>query len=187
MAKAIALSGSYMLFERHAAAPPTAAFDAIKLDTPNCSGRMDNLRAAILRPQLAVLDDNANRWNKRYDALADALAADSRLRLPERHPSASEVPSSLQFFIGHFNDDQNAQFLSDCLARGVELKWFGAAEPAGYTSRYDSWHYIQNQPTLAQTGAVLKRLYDCRLPLTFSVADCQQIGRIVCDVVGRLD
>jgi dTDP-4-amino-4,6-dideoxygalactose transaminase len=34
-------------------------------DTPNYSGRMDNLRAAILRPQLADLQQQCNRWNAR--------------------------------------------------------------------------------------------------------------------------
>ena len=52
MARAIMLSGSYMLFDRHISRPEIDIFDEIKLETPNCSGRMDNLRSAILRPQL---------------------------------------------------------------------------------------------------------------------------------------
>jgi len=47
MARSIVLSGSYMLYERHEAGPPAEAFSSIRLETPNCSGRMDNLRAAI--------------------------------------------------------------------------------------------------------------------------------------------
>ena len=54
-ARAVMLSGSYMLYERHLAAPPPEAFAEVKYMTPNVSGRMDNLRAAILRPQLAAL------------------------------------------------------------------------------------------------------------------------------------
>jgi len=54
MARAVMLSGSYMLFERHLAGPPKEAFAELKYDTPNISGRMDHLRAAILRPQLAA-------------------------------------------------------------------------------------------------------------------------------------
>jgi hypothetical protein len=51
-ARAVLLSGSYMLYDRHRAAPPPEAFEGLRLDMPNISGRMDNLRAAILRPQL---------------------------------------------------------------------------------------------------------------------------------------
>jgi dTDP-4-amino-4,6-dideoxygalactose transaminase len=57
MARAIILSGSYMLYERHGAAPPPQVFERVRLETPNMSGRMDNLRAAILLPQLARLDE----------------------------------------------------------------------------------------------------------------------------------
>ena len=53
MARAVLLSGSYMLYARHRAAPPPEAFEGLRLDVPNISGRMDNLRAAILRPQIA--------------------------------------------------------------------------------------------------------------------------------------
>ena len=49
-ARAIMLSGSYMLYERHRAAPEPEVFEQVKYVTPNISGRMDNLRAAILRP-----------------------------------------------------------------------------------------------------------------------------------------
>ncbi|MEO1551147.1 MAG: aminotransferase class I/II-fold pyridoxal phosphate-dependent enzyme, partial [Pseudomonadota bacterium] len=56
MARAIILSGSYMLYERHGAAPDAQHFEGIRLTTPNMSARMDNLRAAVLLPQLAALD-----------------------------------------------------------------------------------------------------------------------------------
>lgn len=182
MARAIILSGSYMLFERHKAAPAPEVYESIKLDTPNCSGRMDNLRAAILRPQLRQLDANGKRWNDRYDAMATALGKSSNsIQLPTRHLAAYEVASSIQFQIPHFSDQQNQQFLEQCLQRGVELKWFGDKDPKAYTSRYDSWRYLASTP-LPNTDAILKRLYDCRLPLTFSVDDCSQIGRIISDV-----
>lgn len=183
MARAVILSGSYMLFERHAAAPSPEVFESIKLDTPNCSGRMDNLRAAILRPQLLKLDANGKRWNARYDAMKAALGASSNsIQLPKRHPNAYEVPSSIQFQIPRFTDEQNLDFLEQCMQRGVELKWFGAEDPKAYTSRYDSWHYIDSIVPLPFTDAILKRLYDCRLPLTFSVQDCNQIGYIISDI-----
>jgi len=83
MARAIMHSGSYMLFERHGAAPDVCVFDDIKLDTPNYSGRMDNLRAAILRAQLPLLDENCSRWNDRYAALEASFYA-TRKRILRR-------------------------------------------------------------------------------------------------------
>jgi len=186
MAKAIVLSGSYMLFERHVAAPSVDVFNKIKLSTPNCSGRMDNLRAAILRPQLKVLDNNARRWNDRFDAFAQQLLQSANaIALPARHPDAYEVPSSIQFRIPALSDEQNTEFLKICAQRGVDVKWFGAEEPIAYTSRYDSWQYIE-AASLPKTDELLKRLYDCRLPLTFSVKDCATIGSIIADITNDL-
>lgn len=182
MARAIVLSGSYMLYERHIAAPAPAVFSDIRLEMPNCSGRMDNLRAAILRPQLVRLDENTRRWNERYDAFAKAMGErGNTIQLPSRHPKACEVPSSIQFRIPRFSDAQNQLFLEQCAQLGVDLKWFGADDPKAYTSRYDSWQYIEHS-SLPQTDKVLHRLYDCRLPLSFSVEDCALIGTIVSQV-----
>ena len=178
MAKAVILSGSYMLYERHEASPAPEVFEQVKYLTPNCSGRMDNMRAAILRPQLANLDANCQRWNDRYEAFVAKLAPVDIIEVPQEHQSAVEVHSSAQFAINSFNDQQNQAFLQACKEDGVELKWFGADKPAAYTSRYDSWQYFPTKP-LPQTDKVLARLYDVRIPLTFSVEDYSIIGDIV--------
>jgi len=80
MARATMLSGSYMLYGAHAAGAPAEVFEDIRLDTPNCSGRMDNLRAAILRPQLANLDEQGGRWNARYARIEEGLQNVAGLR-----------------------------------------------------------------------------------------------------------
>ncbi len=185
MARAIVLSGSYMLFERHVAAPPKEAFDQVRMQTPNCSGRMDNLRAAILRPQLAKLDANCARWNERYNRIMQILKPHNVIAVSNSHAHAHEVFSSFQFSIPTLNDAQNAQFLADCYKRGVELKWFGDRNPVAYTSHYESWQYVESQP-LAQTDQVLHRLYDCRIPLTFSVNDCEAIALIIVEEANKV-
>ena len=182
MARATILSGSYMLYDRHGAGPEASVYVDIRLDTPNCSGRMDNLRAAILRPQLALLDANRERWNARYRAMEDALRNVPGVRLPERPAEESYVASSFQFLARDLGKNGILDLLRRCKARGVELKWFGADEPVAYTSRHDSWRYIEPQ-ALPQTDRVLSELLDMRLPLTFSVEDCQLIGEIIRDCV----
>lgn len=180
MARAVMLSGSYMLFERHAAAPPKDAFDRVKYETPNISGRMDNLRAAILRPQLPLLDAQVDKWNARYAALEDGIRNCPGLHVIERAPEGRFVGSSIQFLLPGHAPAQIEGFVQACAARGVELKWFGAAEPKAFTSRYDSWRYAAAQ-SLPQTDRVLAGLIDMRLPLTFSLDDCATIARIITD------
>lgn len=183
MARAIILSGSYMLFERHEAAPEIAVFKDIKLDTPNYSGRMDNLRAATLRAQLPLLDENCKRWNARYRALEQRLAQNTDITLPSRPEKEDYVASSLQFRIERLANQQIPAFIADCANRGVELKWFGGKEPQGFTSRYDSWRYIESKQRLPQTLKILACTFDLRIPLTFSVEDMVVIGEIIDDVV----
>ncbi|MDG1377852.1 MAG: DegT/DnrJ/EryC1/StrS family aminotransferase [Yoonia sp.] len=182
MARAIMLSGSYMLFGTHRAAPPPEAFVQIKYETPNISGRMDNLRAAVLRPQLRDLPTQAARWNERYAVLAEGLAATTGLRLPHRPEKEAFVASSFQFLLLDWPKPAVADVLARCKARGVELKWFGGAEPVGFTSRYDSWRYAPSAPMPA-SDRVLAGIIDMRLPLTFSVDDCALIARIIKEVV----
>jgi dTDP-4-amino-4,6-dideoxygalactose transaminase len=178
MARAVLLSGSYMLYARHRAAPPVEAFDAVRLDVPNVSGRMDNLRAAILRPQLALLPDRVARWKALYQTLEAGLADTPGLRLVARPAAETYAASSFQFLLPGWSHARVGAFLTRTLARGVELKWFGADEPVAFTSRYDHWRYAAVQ-SLPQTDRILAGLIDMRLPLTFTPEDAAQIARII--------
>lgn len=185
MARAIMLSGSYMLFERHRAAPPPEIFADLKYTTPNISGRMDNLRAAILRPQLSDLQAQCDRWNERYRVVEDGLRDTPGLRLIQRPEKEGFVASSFQFLLLDWGQEAIAKVMSRCAARGVELKWFGGAEPVGFTSRYDSWRYA-DCPKMPKTDRILNGIIDMRLPLTFSLEDCALIARIIRAEVGSV-
>ena len=184
-ARAIMLSGSYMLYERHLAAPDPEVFERVKYETPNISGRMDNLRAAILRPQLADLDRQVARWNARYQTVEAGLRDTPGLTLVERPQAERYVGSSIQFLLLDWSADSIADVISRCARRGVELKWFGGAEPAGFTSRYDSWRYAAAQ-SLPKSDRILAAILDMRVPLTFSLEDCAQIARIIRSEVGTV-
>ena len=179
MARATVLSGSYMLYGRHGAGPDATYFDDARYDMPNCSARMDALRAVLLLDQIASLPDRIMRWNDRYRAVEHALVRVPGLTLPQRPVEESFVGSSIQFLVpGSWTVPRCTRFSDATAARGVEVKWFGAAEPKAFTSRYDSWRYANPAPMPA-TDAVLARLFDMRLPLTFDVADCAVIAKIL--------
>jgi dTDP-4-amino-4,6-dideoxygalactose transaminase len=183
MARAVMLSGSYMLFERHFASPPKESFEQIRYETPNYSGRMDNLRAAILRPQIAVLDVQCKRWNRRYRIVEKILGACSGIRIPVRPEAEQFVGSSIQFSLPQFSAESMLKVVELCGARGVVLKWFGDSIPRDYTSRYDSWRYIPHLPQLPKTEQIISTLLDMRIPLTFSEEDCVLIAELIVEVV----
>ncbi|OWU83694.1 aminotransferase [Oceanicola sp. 22II-s10i] len=185
MARAVMLSGSYMLYPRHLAAPPPEVFEAVKYDTPNVSGRMDNLRAAILRPQLARLSDQCAAWTARYRVVEDGLRGVPGLTVIDRPEVEDFVGSSIQVLLLDWPDEAVKDVLARCLKRGVELKWFGGAEPTGFTSRYDSWRYAPSE-RMPATDHILRGIIDMRLPLTFSLDDCALIARIIRAEVGAV-
>ncbi|SIS70116.1 dTDP-4-amino-4,6-dideoxygalactose transaminase [Roseivivax lentus] len=184
-ARMILLSGSYMLYERHLAAPPPEAFASLRRDMPNISGRMDNLRAAILRPQLSRLADRKAAWAERYRALEAGLWGAPGITLPLRPEAEDFVGSSFQFLALDWPPARIQALVARAKTRGVELKWFGAPEPLAFTSRYDHWAFAPSAP-LPRTDRVLAGLLDMRLPLTFSVDDCALIARILCEEIASL-
>jgi len=185
-ARAIIHSGSYMLYPRHGAAPDEEAFAKVKLETPNYSGRMDNLRAALIRAQLSDIDRQIDRWNDRYRVLETGLRSINSIRLPERSPKEAYVGSSIQFQAEALSTDAIPDFIKGCAARGVELKWFGEEEPRAFTSRYDSWRYIEDLPVLPNTLEALSKTLDMRVPLTFSEDDCREIVAIIGEELSEL-
>ncbi|MEM6825564.1 MAG: aminotransferase class I/II-fold pyridoxal phosphate-dependent enzyme [Pseudomonadota bacterium] len=183
-ARAVLLSGSYMLYERHRAAPPPEAFAQLRYELPNISSRMDNLRAAILRPQLLGLEAAVAAWGERYRAVETVLRDAPGVRVIERPEAEHYVGSSIQFLLLDREDAEIEALIAGCGERGVELKWFGAPEPQGFTSVYRHWRYTHATPMPA-SDRVLHGVLDMRLPLTFSVEDCRLIARIVVEECQR--
>jgi hypothetical protein len=101
--------------------------------------------------------------------------------IPERKQVEAYVGSSIQFRADALTRDQIPEFIAACNARGAELKWFGDDEPKAFTSRYDSWKYIDDIPHLPNTHKVLANTLDMRIPLTFDEDDCTIIADIIED------
>jgi dTDP-4-amino-4,6-dideoxygalactose transaminase len=186
IAKAILFSGSYMLYERHISRPPLEVFDRHKKQIPNFSLRMSNLVAALIRPQLADLDRQCRRWNQRYDLLEAQLTGVDHIRIPRRPAKEGYVGSSLQFTLTDVDLPAVEAFIKTCGERGVEIKWFGAKEPAGFTSSWESWLYIRNNQSLPRTRKTLDFLCDFRIPLTFTLEDCKTITAVIRQVVAEV-
>ena len=184
-AKSILLSGSYMLYDRHLASPEQSVFEDLRLDTPNISGRMDNLRAAILRPQIHTLDEKRTRWAALYTTLEAGLRNTRGLAVIPRPSEESFMGSSIQFLLLDWSDGDIEAVVNGCKSRGVELKWFGAPEPQGFTSTYRHWRFADPKPMPA-SDRILHGTIDMRLPLTFSVDDAAQISRIISEEVSAI-
>jgi dTDP-4-amino-4,6-dideoxygalactose transaminase len=186
IAKAILFSGSYMLYEHHISRPSLEAFERHKKQIPNFSLRMSNLVAALIRPQLADLDRQCRRWNERYDLIEAELAGVDHIRVPKRQTKEGYVGSSLQFTLTEVDYAAVEVFLKTCARCGVEIKWFGAKEPIGFTSSWESWQYVKNCQPLPRTRKTLDFLCDFRIPLTFSLEDCKTVAAVIKQVADEV-
>lgn len=174
-ARAILLSGSYMLYGQHGARPDDEVFERHRYTTPNFSMRMSALAAALVRPQLELLGQRADTWNARYAQLADRLGQIDGICLPKRDVREQFVASSIQFNVDHADI---ADFVRRAASAGVALKWFGAEQPVGFTSRSDHWRYAPDQP-VSRAAEVLATLIDMRIPLVMTPAQSDQIANVI--------
>jgi dTDP-4-amino-4,6-dideoxygalactose transaminase len=186
VAKAILYSGSYMLYENHLSRPPLDVFDRHKFHIPNFSLRMSNLQAAMLRPQLQMLDENCRRWNERYAVLEQGLHGIPNLSIPMRPEKERYVGSSFQFTLSSLNPQHSQFFIEECGRRGVEIKWFGCRVPKGFTSTFKHWQYLHQTASLPTSEHILDCLCDFRVPLTFSLDDCRVLARVITEVMAEM-
>lgn len=177
-AQAILLSGSYMLYEQHGAAPPNEVFERHRATTPNWSMRMSALAAAVAHPQIEELPERRRTWNERYERIANALTPSGVIDVPNRDPKEGFAASSIQFTARGMTSAQIIKAIEVCAAHGVYVKWFGNDRAIGFTSRFDHWRYAEEQ-SLGKTSAILHGLCDMRIPLSMSLDECDLIAEIL--------
>ena len=185
-AKAILYSGSYMLYGQHSAGPPAEVFERLKRHIPNFSLRMSNLAAALLRPQLGLIEARGAGWNQRYHWLARRFNAIAHITVPERDPRENFVASSIQFSLTGMTPPQVERFLALSAERGVHIKWFGNREPLGFTSTHEHWRYLPGaEAAIARTDEILACLCDLRIPLALDEDDCATIAAIMAEAMAE--
>lgn len=174
-ARAIVASGGYeKLYKKHVATPPDEVFENIdKLKIPNYSVRMSNLHAAVILPQIAIVDERRALCNKRYDQVAARLAAGAaqvgaRIEIPEQHPKVGPCNDSLQYNLVGYDWEQCQCYLQDVRSRGVPVSVFGAHDNA---RNYKTWEFLGELPDMKQTDNVIRFAVDVRLPPQFDEAD----------------
>jgi dTDP-4-amino-4,6-dideoxygalactose transaminase len=172
-----------MFYDRHTARPDESVFETYKYEIPNLSLRMSNLQAALIRPQLKLLPERVRQWNERYRVLAEGLKRIAKIRVPARDSREDFVGSSIQFSLDGLSPSKAEALVSECNRRGVAVMWFGCREPQGYTSSYHTWRYVERLPNLRQTDGVLDFMCDMRIPLTFTLEDCDVLVRIIANVM----
>ena len=137
--------------------------------------RMQNLSAAVIRPQLPEIGARVAKGRANHDAVAALLNECAWLDVPPPLEGEDRAPDSIQFnLVGDWSDDQARAFQLRAKTIGVTVQIFGLSE--GNARAFWNWQFLGEQPDQPQTRAMLMRACDVRLPTRLSQADLNFIA-----------
>jgi perosamine synthetase len=178
-ARAIIMSGAYETnWKKHPGLTNSCAHWQNKLPLYNL--RMQNLSAAVIRPQLPLVADRVEKGRANHDRVADQLEACAHLSVPKPLGPELRAPDSIQFnLVGDWTDQAARDFQTAAKARGVSVQVFGLSD--GNARAFWNWQFLGEAPELPQTRAMLMRACDVRLPTRLTGAELDFIARAIVD------
>ncbi|MBP9183270.1 MAG: aminotransferase class I/II-fold pyridoxal phosphate-dependent enzyme [Fuscovulum sp.] len=173
-ARAIIMSGAYEEnWKKHPGLGNSCAHWQNRLPLYNL--RMQNLSAAVIRPQLPLVADRVAKGRANHDHVAAQLNASPWLAVPAPLAPEQRAPDSIQFNLaGDWSDDQARAFQAAAKARGVSVQVFGLSQ--GNARAFWNWQFLGEVPDLPQTRAMLMRACDVRLPTRLTLAELDFIA-----------
>lgn len=125
--------------------------------------RMQNLSAAVIRPQLPEVARRVSQGRENHDYVAQRLNGSAWMEVPPALPEEERAPDSLQFSLaGDWTDGEALDFQAAAKTRGVSVQVFGLSPDNARA--FWNWQFLGEAPDLPQTRAMLMRACDVRLP-----------------------
>jgi len=180
IARAIIMSGAYEHnWKKHPVVQDRFGHWQNKL--PLYNTRMQNLSAAVIRPQLPEVARRIRDGGANHDYVAGLLNRTPWLHVPDPLLPETRAPDSIQFnMVGFDSDDEARAFQSAAKARGVGVQVFGLS--ADNARAFWNWQFIPGEmPKLPQTRAMLMRACDVRLPARLTKPELDLIAGALID------
>ena len=147
--------------------------------------RMQNLSAAVIRPQLPLVAERVAKGRAGHDRVAATLNTSCFLQVPPALSPEERAPDSIQFnLVGDWTDAQALRFQSEAKARGVSVQVFGLSE--GNARAFWNWEFLGPQPDQPRTRAMLMRACDVRLPTRLTEAELDFIAQAIVAAAGAV-
>ncbi len=167
VARAVIMSGAYEHnWSKHIAHGDNAlkaAFGRWQNKLPLYNLRLNNLSAAIIRPQLDEIPRRVRDGRAGHDYVANLLEQSPWLTVPAPLAPEERAPDSIQFNLVGMDDAGARAFAAAAAARGVKVQIFGHSQDNARA--FWNWQFIKGPvPDLPQTRAMLSRACDTRLP-----------------------
>ena len=176
VAKAIIMSGAYEHnWQKHPVLHAPFAKWQNKLPLYNL--RLNTLSAALIRPQLAALDQRISDGRRNHDHVAATLNMHPNLHVPAKLDAEMRAPDSIQFNLVEMSDHQIAEFQTITQAAGLNVQIFGRS--TDNARAFWNWEFLNETHSLPQTRAMLMKACDVRLPARLSLAECDRVSSVL--------
>jgi len=192
IARAVIMSGAYEHnWAKHIDGDDTALRDAFgtwQNRLPLYNLRMNNLSAAIIRPQIAEIPRRVRDGRANHDHVAAQLNTSPWINVPQPLGPEQRAPDSIQFNLVNMTDDDTRAFAEAAAARGVKVQVFGLS--TDNARAFWNWQFLPEAPgDLPRTRAMLMRACDTRLPARLTRPDLDVIAdallQAATDVMGE--
>jgi len=186
IARAVIMSGAYEHnWKKHPVLQ--SAFRRWQNQLPLYNLRMNNLSAAVIRPQLPELARRVRDGRANHDHVAALLNASPWIEVPAKLSPEQRAPDSIQFNLAGMDQAQVRAYADAAAARGIKVQVFGAS--ADNARAFWNWGFLGATPHLPKTRAMLMRACDVRLPARLTRAECSAIANVLIlaaeDVMGQ--
>lgn len=176
-ARAIIMSGAYEHnWKKHPGLQNSFLHWQNKL--PLYNTRMQNLSAAVIRPQLPEVERRVRDGLRNHDHVAARLNESPWLDVPPPLGPEERAPDSLQFnLVGDWTDAEALRLQDEAKARGVGVQVFGLSKDNARA--YWNWQFLGEQVELPKTRAMLMRACDTRLPARLTTPELDFIAEAI--------
>ena len=187
VARAVIMSGAYehnwSKHVGHGDNALKAAFARWQNKLPLYNLRLNNLSAAIIRPQLDEIPRRVRDGRAGHDYVAGLLEQSPFLAVPAPLAGEERAPDSIQFNLADMDESAARAFADAAAARGVKVQIFGHSQDNARA--FWNWQFIEGPvPDLPRTRAMLARACDTRLPARLTRA---QHDAIAAAILGAVD
>ena len=132
--------------------------------------RMQNLSAAVIRPQIAEVPRRVLAGRTNHDYVAARLNQSPWLDVPPPLAPELRAPDSIQYnLVGFERDADVLAYQAEAKKRGVPVQVFGLSQDNARA--FWNWKFLGDAPDLPQTRAMLMRACDVRLPARLQRGD----------------
>jgi dTDP-4-amino-4,6-dideoxygalactose transaminase len=155
---------------------PPSHIQEIHEHLPCYSLRMNEMTAAILRPQIPRLPEIAVVHKQNYKLLAKILSTSDHIEIPSHGANVKLFCDTLQFHLLGLSREEILRFIDVAKMEGIPIQVFGLN---GNVRDFRSWGYLEDEMELPLTESWITSACDLPLGSHLTQDDITVIGDVI--------